>query len=87
MISGDKDDLFAAAKSEKDVELRREAIRQLGLVHGVDELQQLYRIETSTEVTAGTSAGVFPRGRCQDARRSRERRRRIPTCAARPSAI
>jgi hypothetical protein len=50
MISGDKDDLFAAAKSEKDVELRREAIRQLGLLHGVSELQQLYQKENSTEV-------------------------------------
>ena len=50
MISGDKADLFAAAKSEKDVTLRREAIRQLGLVHGVDELQQLYVKESSTEV-------------------------------------
>jgi hypothetical protein len=50
MISGDKADLFAAAKSEKDEKLRREAIRQLGLVHGVDELQQLYQKEGSTEV-------------------------------------
>jgi hypothetical protein len=50
MISGDKADLFAAAKSETDVTLRREAIRQLGLVHGVDELQQLYAKESSTEV-------------------------------------
>jgi hypothetical protein len=50
MISGDKADLFAAAKSEKDEKLRREAIRHLGLVHGVDELQQLYQKESSTEV-------------------------------------
>jgi hypothetical protein len=50
MISGDKDDLFAAAKSEKDDTLRREAIRQLGLVHGVDELQQLYQKENSTDL-------------------------------------
>jgi hypothetical protein len=50
MISGDKADLFEAAKSEKDEKLRREAIRQLGLVHGVDELQQLYQKEGSTEV-------------------------------------
>ena len=49
MVSGDKADLFAAAKSEKEVTLRREAIRQLGLVHGVDELQQLYQKESSTE--------------------------------------
>jgi len=33
MIGGDKERLFAAAKSEKDPALRREAIRQLGLVH------------------------------------------------------
>jgi hypothetical protein len=50
MISGDKEDLFAAAKNEKDEGLRREAIRQLGLLHGVSELQQLYQKETSTEV-------------------------------------
>jgi HEAT repeat protein len=50
MISGDKEDLFAAAKSEKDDSVRREAIRQLGLVHGVDELQQLYQKEGSTEL-------------------------------------
>ena len=49
MISGDKEDLFAAAKSEPDVSLRREAIRQLGLVHGVDELQKLYQNENSTD--------------------------------------
>ncbi|MBA0088857.1 MAG: HEAT repeat domain-containing protein, partial [Acidobacteria bacterium Pan2503] len=30
--------------------LRREAIRQLGLVHGVDELEQLYQTETSTDL-------------------------------------
>jgi HEAT repeat protein len=50
MIGGDRDDLFAAAKSEKDESLRREAIRQLGLTHGIDELQQLYQKETSTEL-------------------------------------
>src|SRR3984885_12892550 len=50
MISGDKDDLFAAAKAEKSESLRGEAIRQLGLVHGVDELQQLYQRESSSNV-------------------------------------
>lgn len=50
MISGDKEDLFTAAKGEKSESLRGEAIRQLGLVHGVDELQQLYQRETSTAV-------------------------------------
>jgi len=50
MISGDKDDLFTAAKNEKDADLRREAIRQLGLVRGDSELEQLYQAETSTDV-------------------------------------
>jgi hypothetical protein len=50
MIGGDHERLFAAAKGEKDESLRREAIRQLGLVHGTSELEQLYQAETSTDV-------------------------------------
>jgi hypothetical protein len=50
MLGGDKERLFAAAKSEKDESLRREAVRQLGLVHGVGELEQLYQMETSTDL-------------------------------------
>src|SRR6266403_4074660 len=50
MIGGDHERLFAAAKSEKDESLRREAIRQLGLVHGASELEQLYKTETSSDV-------------------------------------
>jgi hypothetical protein len=50
MISGDRQNLFAAAKGEKDESLRREAIRQLGLVHGTSELEQLYKTESSPNV-------------------------------------
>jgi outer membrane protein assembly factor BamD (BamD/ComL family) len=50
MIGGDRERLFAAAKNEKDESLRREAIRQLGLVHGTSELEQLYQAETSTDL-------------------------------------
>ena len=50
MIGGDKERLFAAAKSEKDPALRGEAIRQLGLVHGEQELEQLYRAENTPEI-------------------------------------
>jgi HEAT repeat protein len=50
MLGGDKERLFAAAKGEKDESLRREAIRQLGLVHGVGELEQLYQMEASTDL-------------------------------------
>ena len=76
MISGDKADLFAAAKSEKDVTLRREAIRQLGLVHGVDELQQLYAKESSTEVKREILQAFFLAGdsnRLAEAATKRER--------------
>jgi len=50
MIGGDHERLFAAAKSEKDESLRREAIRQLGLVHGTSELERLYQAETSPDL-------------------------------------
>jgi HEAT repeat protein len=50
MIGGDREHLFSAAKSEKDEGLRMEAIRQLGLVHGTGELEQLYKTEASPNV-------------------------------------
>jgi HEAT repeat protein len=50
MIGGDREHLFAAAKGEKDLDLRGEAIRQLGLVGGQNELEQLYKTETSPEI-------------------------------------
>src|SRR6202048_407704 len=62
MIGGDHDRLFAAAKSEKDESLRREAIRQLGLVHGTSELEQLYKTETSSDVRRGILQAFFLAG-------------------------
>jgi hypothetical protein len=50
MISGDREDLLAAAQSEKNPSLRSEAIRQLGIVHAPEELRQLYKTETSPDV-------------------------------------
>jgi HEAT repeat protein len=50
MIGGDSDAIFAAAKSEKDLSVRQEAIRQLGLVGGHEQLAQLYETETSAEI-------------------------------------
>jgi HEAT repeat protein len=49
MISGDKEHLFAAAKNEKNDELKREAIRQLGLTGAQNELGQLYAMDISLE--------------------------------------
>ena len=62
MISGDKEHLFSVAKSEKDENLREEAVRQLGLVHGVDELQQLYQSEQSPAVRRSILQAFFLAG-------------------------
>jgi hypothetical protein len=62
MISGDKEDLFTAAKNEKDPDLRREAIRQLGLVKGDSELEQLYQAETSVELRRDILQAFFLSG-------------------------
>ena len=62
MIGGDHERLFAAAKSEKDESLRREAIRQLGLVHGTSELELLYQAETSTDLRRDILQAFFLAG-------------------------
>jgi len=65
MLSGDRQSLLAAAKSEKDEGLKREAIRQLGLTGGLSELQQLYQGEGSTEVRREILQGFFLAGDSQ----------------------
>ncbi len=49
MLSGSRELLLSVAKTEKDDDLRRDAIRQLGLVHAQSELGQLYQSESSRE--------------------------------------
>jgi HEAT repeat protein len=65
MMSGDRESLLAAAKSEKDESLKREAIRQLGLTGGLSELQQLYQAEPSTELRREILQGFFLGGDSQ----------------------
>jgi len=50
MMAGDRDKLLAAAKSESDVALRVEAVRQLGMMHASEPLSQMLQTEVSTEV-------------------------------------
>jgi HEAT repeats len=50
MIGGDREHLFEAARNERNDDVKREAIRQLGLVHALSELQQLYRSDNSPAV-------------------------------------
>ena len=49
MISGSHEFLLNAAKTEKDPDLRREAIHELGVSDGQEELWQLYQSESSVE--------------------------------------
>jgi hypothetical protein len=62
MVSGDRDHLFALAKSEKNESLRADAIRQLGLIHAPDQLHQLYQSETSPEVKKSILQAFFLSG-------------------------
>lgn len=63
MISGSRDLLFQAAKSEQNPELRREAIKQLALAGGSNELWQLYTSETSVDNKRAILKSMFLTGR------------------------
>ena len=62
MMSGDRDRLFALAKTETDASLRAEAVRQLGMMHGGGELSQLYQSESSSEVKKQILQAMFTGG-------------------------
>jgi HEAT repeat protein len=49
LMGGDKDDVLAVARTEKNPELRREAIRYLGMLGGQAELRQLYKEATDPD--------------------------------------
>ena len=49
MVSGVKEPVLAAAKSERDPELRRSAINQLGAMGAKSELMQMYQSSSSPE--------------------------------------
>ena len=65
MVGGDRDQLLALAKNEKDEALKREAIRNLGLTGGKSELQQLYQSESSTEAKKEILQAFFLAGDSQ----------------------
>jgi HEAT repeat protein len=49
LMSGDKDDVLAVAQQERSPELRKEAIRYLGMMGGHAELRQLYKQTTDAD--------------------------------------
>jgi len=62
MISGSREFLLNAAKTEKDPDLRREAIHELGISGGQDELWQLYQSEGSVEAREDILKSMFVGG-------------------------
>jgi hypothetical protein len=62
MTAGDKDRLFAAARTETDASVRAEAVRQLGVMHAGSELSQLYAAETSPEIKKSILQAMFVGG-------------------------
>ena len=62
MVSGDREHLLQAAKSEKNPELRMEAIHQLGISGGQSELWQLYQTEPSIDVKEKILHSMFVGG-------------------------
>jgi HEAT repeat protein len=65
MVGGERDRLLTAAKSEKNPELRKEAIRQLGLTGADSELWQLYQAEPQLEVKEEILRSMFIGGKAE----------------------
>lgn len=59
MLSDDKARVYAAAKGEKDPDLREDAIHLLGVMGGRAELASLYASETSRDVKEEIIQGLF----------------------------
>ncbi|MFN0106924.1 MAG: HEAT repeat domain-containing protein [Bryobacteraceae bacterium] len=62
MSSGDRDRVFAIAKSDSDPAMRREAIQTLGGMGAHTQLAELYGTETSAEVRAPLMRGMMAAG-------------------------
>jgi len=59
MVAGDKPQLLAAARNEKSLDLRKEAIRQLGVLDASEELWELYQKESEPEVKESILHALF----------------------------
>lgn len=65
MVSGGRDRLLAAAKSEKNADLRMDAIGQLGVMGAEAELWQLYQVEPSVEAKEKILHALFIGGKAE----------------------
>lgn len=62
MLSGDKSPVLNAARSEKDLALRKDAIKLLGIMGGRTELASMYAGESSRDVKEEIIQGLFLSG-------------------------
>jgi HEAT repeat protein len=58
-MSGDKEDVLAVAKQEKSPELRREAIKYLGMMGGRSELRQIYKEAGDADTKEAVLTGMM----------------------------
>ncbi len=59
MLSGNRDQLYQVAKTEKDPRLRREAIQHLGLMGDGEHLWDLYQTEPSVDLRKNVIEALF----------------------------
>lgn len=65
LMSGDKEDVLAVAKTEPSPELRKEAIRYLGMMGGRNELRDLYKSSADPQTREAIVQGMLMNGDSQ----------------------
>lgn len=62
LMSGDKGDVLAVARTEKNPELRRDAIRYLGMMGGRSELREIYKTSPDPATREAVIQGMLMSG-------------------------
>ena len=62
MVSGERDRLFAIAKSDPAVEMRKHAVRYLGVMGANGQLEGMYAAESSVEIRSQIMQALFVGG-------------------------
>lgn len=65
LMSGDKEDVLAVAQTEKSAELRRDAIRYLGMMGGRNELREMYKSSPDPATREAVVQGMLMSGDSQ----------------------
>ena len=65
LMAGDKEDVLAVARTEKSPELRRDAIRHLGMMGARNELREMYKASPDPETREAVIQGMMMNGDSQ----------------------